>query len=137
MTDGLDLDHVAVVVRDLDVAERFYREVFGMKPDHRVETQEHKYALDEVIMSLEGAPGAPAGHALILTRYLERPCPPAGAAWTGFVVADIDATIAAVERAGGRSEVPVHENAEHGVRAAIVADPDGHLIELIQMLAPQ
>ena len=132
--NALAFSFTKLVVRDLDVAERFYRDVFGMKPVRRVETREHRYALEEVIMSLDGAPGA---HALILTRYLERPCPAAGAAWTGFVVADIDATIAALERAGGRTEVPVHANPEHGVLAAIVSDPDGHPIELIQMLAPQ
>lgn len=121
-----------LIVRDLDTIERFYCDVFGMKRVHRVTANEHQYALDEVILT---STGASDGHALIITRYLRRPCPPAGSAWTGFTVADIDATLAAAQRAGGRIEVPVHENPEHGVRAAIAADPEGHLMEIIQLMA--
>lgn len=120
-----------LVVNDLDAVERFYCDAFGMKRIHRVTSEEHQYALDEVILSYPEASGS---HGLIITRYLKRPCPPAGAAWTGFVVSDIDKALSAVEAAGGRVEVPVHGNAEHRVRAAIAADPEGHLIEIIQML---
>lgn len=123
-----------LVVGDLDASERFYRDVFGMKSLHRVATEEHAYALEEIVMSLSGAQG---DHALVITRYLKRPCPPSGSAWTGFVVADVAATLQAVERAGGRIEVGSHENSEHGVLAAIAADPDGHLIEIIQVVRPQ
>ena len=130
--DTLAFSFTKLVVGDLEASEGFYRDVFGMKPLHRVTTREHRYALEEVILSLDGEPSA---HALILTRYLVRPCPAAGAAWTGFVVTDIDATIARLEKKGGRIEVPVHDNEEHGVRAAIASDPEGHLIELIQMVA--
>jgi catechol 2,3-dioxygenase-like lactoylglutathione lyase family enzyme len=121
-----------IVVADLDRVERFYRDVFGMEQVGRVTTDEHRYALDEVILAL---PGDPGGHRLVITRYRQRPCPPSGAAWTGFVVADMEATLAAVAAGGGEIEVPVHENSEHGVLAAIVADPEGHLIEIIQTLA--
>jgi len=55
-----------LVVSDIDLVERFYTQVFGMKPMHRVPTTEHKYALDEVILSLTGEPSA---HSLIITRY--------------------------------------------------------------------
>lgn len=120
-----------LVVNDLDALKRFYHNVFGMQQMHRVSTDEHKYALDEVILSLSGALDA---HTLILVRYRERPCPPPGAAWTGFVVPDLAVTLAAIEQGGGRIEVPVHRNAEHGVLAAIAADPEGHLIEIIQLV---
>ncbi len=39
-----------------------------------------------------------------------------------------------VKKAGGKIEVPVHDNPENGLRAAIVAAPEGHLIEIIQMI---
>jgi catechol 2,3-dioxygenase-like lactoylglutathione lyase family enzyme len=132
--NAIALGFTKLVVGDLDTSERFYRDVFGMKSLHRVVTEEHKYALEEVVMSLSGARDE---HALIITRYLRRPCPPSGSAWTGFVVGDIAATLKAVETAGGRIEVGIHENAEHGVLAAIAADPDGHLIEIIQVVRPQ
>jgi predicted enzyme related to lactoylglutathione lyase len=119
-----------LVVNDLARAQRFYESAFGMAETGRVTTREHAFALEEVMLSL----GAPGAHVLALTRYLERGIPPAGAAWTGFVVPDIAATLAAIEAAGGRVAVPVHENAEHGVLAALAEDPDGHMIEIIEML---
>lgn len=121
-----------LVVHDLETSERFYCDVFGMVRTKHVRADNHQYALEESILSLRGETGA---HNLILTRYLQRPCPPAGAVWTGFVVADIEASLAAVCRAGGRVEVPPHRNSDHGVMAAIAADPDGHPIEIIQILA--
>jgi hypothetical protein len=38
--------------------------------------------------------------------------------FTKLVVVDIEATMARLEKEGGRIEVPVHDNEEHGVRAA-------------------
>lgn len=124
-----------LVVSDLDGVARFYREVFGLEERHRVSTEEHSYALDEVILA---PPDSQGNHALIIVRYRERPCPPAGAAWTGFVVDDMASALARVEAHGGRVEVTPHESRDHGahVIAAIAADPAGHLIELIQILAP-
>lgn len=121
-----------LVVDDLEALERFYCDVFGMKIVRRWTTDDHAYALDEVVLSLTGDRN---GHLLIITRYHQRPCPPAGAAWTGFVVPDIHVAIADVERAGGRIEVPLHGNDEPRVLAAIAADPEGHLIEILQMMA--
>ena len=120
-----------LVVKDLNALEEFYCDVFGMKRVHRVTTDEHQYALEEVILTLGGKSDS---HALVITRYRHKPCPPAGAAWTGFVVPDIDTTLSTVQKHGGRIEVPVHENREYAVRAAIAADPEGHVIEVIQVI---
>ncbi|MBU6267824.1 MAG: VOC family protein [Sphingomonadales bacterium] len=122
-----------LVVPDLAAAEAFYGAVFGMKPVHRVGAG-HGFALDEVILSGTGQPG---GHSLALLQYRDRPCPPAGAAWTGFVVADLAATCAALTAQGGTIAEPIHENVEHGVRAALLADPFGHMIEAIELLRPR
>ncbi len=127
----LSFGFTKLVVADLDRAEGFYRDTFAMQALHRVTAEDHTYPLEEVVMAL--SPDG-EGHKLLLVRYLARPCPPAGAAWIGFTVTDMSATLRQLEAAGGRIEVPVHENAEHGVLAAIAADPDGHLIEVIQLL---
>lgn len=51
-----------LVVEDFDRAELFYCQVFGLLPQHRVTTDAHEFALDEVILSLGGD-----DHKLILT----------------------------------------------------------------------
>ncbi|MCW1431620.1 VOC family protein [Novosphingobium sp. JCM 18896] len=117
-----------LVVEDLERAELFYCEVFGLLPQHRVTTEAHEFALDEVILSRTAD-----DHKLILARYRNRRCPPAGSAWTGFVVADLELALASVVRSGGAIRVPIHDNPQHHVLAAIASDPDGHLIEIIQL----
>lgn len=132
MLNTVSFAFTKLVVHDIEASERFYCDVFNMERTGHVRADNHQYALEEAILSLRGEAGA---HSLILMRYLQRPCPPTGSVWTGFVVVDIEASLASVCRAGGSIEVPLQRNAEHGVMAAIVADPDGHLIELIQILA--
>jgi len=73
---ALAFSFTKLVVKDLERAERFYCEVFGMAPAHRVRTEKHDNALEEVILSL----GGEGGHALVLLRYLARPSSPAGVA---------------------------------------------------------
>ncbi len=118
-----------LVVRDLENSERFYCAVFGLEPAHRLTADEHEYALEEVVLSPGGQREA---HVLILSRYLTRPCPPTGAAWTGFVVDDLDAVVATAKNLGGKVAVGIHDNAEHGVRAVLLEDPEGHMIEAVQ-----
>lgn len=118
-----------LVVRDLDRIEAFYRDVFGLVTLHRVGTDEHAFALDEAIMTL-----GDEGHRLVVTRYRDRSAPASGAAWTGFVVEDLDATLADVILLGGQVVVTPHRNDSFGVRAAVASDPEGHLIEIIQQI---
>lgn len=128
---ALSFGFTKLVVADLERAVRFYGAVFGMRGLHRVRAEDHAYPLEEEVMALADDPGA---HRLVLVQYLEMAPPPAGAAWTGFAVPDIRETLAALEREGGRIAVAVHENAEHGVLAALAADPEGHMIEVIQAI---
>jgi predicted enzyme related to lactoylglutathione lyase len=130
---ALAFSFTKLVVADLERAVRFYGEVFGMAALHRVRSEEHAYPLEEVVMGL-GEHGG--GHRLVLVCYLDRPAPPPGALWTGFVVSDMAATLEVLARCGGRVEVPAHENAEHGVVAVLATDPEGHHIEIIRTLAP-
>lgn len=120
-----------LVVADLAKAERFYCDVFGLEVGHRHRSDEHAYGQEESMLFIPGRQGSIP---LILTRYLRRPAPTAGAAWTGFTVDDLEATAAAIERAGGRIEVPIHTSSSHPVRAVVAQDPEGHMIEVIQMM---
>ena len=79
--------------------------------------------------------GAPGAHILILSRFVELPAPaPAGypgEAWLAFQVRDVDAAIAAGLAAGGTLQRAGEDIADHGLRAGLLRDPDGHIVELV------
>ena len=120
-----------IAVADLDAAERFYREAIGLKLIARTTAPDGDYGQEECIMSVTGGNDA---NQLILIRYLNRPAPKPEEAWTGFAVSDVEESVAAVERGGGKVLMPPFEVPDYGIKATVVADPEGHLIELIQML---
>lgn len=121
-----------IVVRDIDASERFYCDVMGLKRVLRFQTGEGEFELDEVIMSSNGAHDG--GHNLIVIRYLNQPAPTPGEGIFGFTVEDVDATIAAALAAGGALHRPARIVEEHGIKVAFVKDPEGHLLELVEML---
>jgi catechol 2,3-dioxygenase-like lactoylglutathione lyase family enzyme len=116
------LTHIHLVVRDLERSLAFYESVFGMRERFR----------DGPKMVFLNTPGS--GDLVTLN---EDPAESAhagssgGIAHFGFRLVDsgeLDAAIAAVERAGGK----LIRQGEHapGARYAYVADPDGYVIEL-------
>jgi predicted enzyme related to lactoylglutathione lyase len=127
---ALAFSFVKIVVADLDAAERFYREALGLQLLGRSTAPDSDYAQEECFM---GVPGAQTPQ-LLLIRYLSRPTPAPGEAWTGFDVSNLDETVTAVERGGGKLLLAAHDVPEYGLRVAVVADPEGHMIELTQML---
>lgn len=120
-----------LVVGDLAVAERFYRAI-GLKVVSRNLGGEAEVRQEQCWLS---ATGDASAHLLILSRFVELPPPPApaypGEVWLAFNVADVDALCATVEASGGRLVRAGQDRPEHKVRAAVVADPEGHFIELV------
>ena len=120
-----------LVVADLAVAERFYR-ALGLQVVSRNLGGEAEVRQEQCWLSATGAADA---HLLILSRFVELPPPPQpaypGEIWLCFNVADVDALCATVEACGGRMVRPGQDRPEHQVRAAVVADPEGHFIELV------
>lgn len=121
-----------IVVSDVDAAQRFYCDVMGLKPVLRFQTGEGEFELDEAILSATGA--YDGGHNLILIRYINQPFPTPGEGIFGFTVKDVDATISAVLAAGGTLYRPARVVEEHAIKVAFVKDPEGHLLELAEML---
>lgn len=124
-----------LVVRDVEIAERFYQAV-GLKPVARNLGGEGNVRQQQAWMSVTGDSSS---HMLILSQFLEAPAPPLPAypreVWLAFNVADVDATIAAVESAGGSVLRPGEDRPEHNVRAAVVEDNEGHIIEIVGPIA--
>lgn len=120
-----------LVVRDSEAAERFYQAI-GLKLVNRNEGGEDEVRQKQSWLSTTGDM---TSHVLIVSQFMEAPAPPLpaypGEVWLCFQVADVGATEAAVEQAGGRVIRPGEDRPEHGVRAAVIADNQGHLIEIV------
>ena len=121
-------DYAVLVVADLGVSLRFYREVLGLELSHRSGSYaQFKTGATRVALYERGA------MARILGRALRAPEADAPAFELGFKVADCDAAYRTlVERGAGPVCPPTTQ--EWGQRTAYVSDPDGFLIELAQDL---
>ena len=122
-----------IVVADLDASGAFYSEVFGVDEQYRVDAAIDGRPIEEILFQST----APGGASLVLLRFADTPEPPAGSVIVGFVTDEIDAVFTRAVAAGGSVVDPVHESPEHGVRVGFLADLDGHLIEVCQMLATE
>lgn len=120
-----------LVVRDVEAAERFYC-ALGMKLVNRNTGGEKEVYQQQSWLSANGQEGE---HILILTRFLELPEPEGptypGEIWLCFMVPDVEATAHTVEVEGGRIVRAGEDRPEHAVRSAVVADPEGHFIEIV------
>ena len=131
----LGMHATKLVVRDADAAERFYAAI-GLKLVARNTGGEKEVRQKQAWMSVTGDT---ASHMLILSEFLETPAPPLPAwpreVWLALNVSDVEALLAAAEGAGGEVVRPGEDRPEHGVRAAVVADVEGHLIEIVGPMA--
>jgi catechol 2,3-dioxygenase-like lactoylglutathione lyase family enzyme len=120
-----------LVVRDVVATEQFYQAV-GLKLVNRNLGGEGDVRQQQSWMSVTGDSSS---HMLILSQFLDIPAPSLpvypGEVWLAFNVADVDATIAAVDAAGGTTLRRGEDRPEHGVRAAVVRDNEGHIIEIV------
>jgi catechol 2,3-dioxygenase-like lactoylglutathione lyase family enzyme len=131
----LGMHATKLVVRDVEAAERFYQAI-GLKRVTRNLGGEGTVRQNQSWLSVTGDSSA---HMLILSQFTEVPAPALPdyprEFWLAFNVADVDAVIAAVEGAGGSVVRPGEDRPEHGVRAAVVADNEGHIIEIVGPLS--
>jgi predicted lactoylglutathione lyase len=120
------------IVADVDAAERFYAAMgfktlirqLGGEEDDRVRQE-------QIYMSLTGDY---TSHQVILCRFPAYPPPKPvypGESWMCFNVEDVDEACRIAEQAGGSIFRAGQDRPEHAVRAAVVADVDGHYIELV------
>lgn len=124
-----------LVVGNLPACEAFYV-ALGLKVVSRNEGGEEEVHQQQCWLS---ATGDMTSHVLILSRFVELPLPPRpvfpGEAWLTFSDVDVDATCATCLAHGGSVVRAGQDRPEHGVRAAVIADPEGHHIELVGPMA--
>ncbi len=135
MTEGLltEIDHVAIAVRDLDVAVAWYAEVFGATVEHRevVERDGVEEALlkvaDSYIQLL-----TPTRVDSTVAKYLEQKGE--GLHHVGYRVDDCAAALEAVKAHGGRVIDEVPRPGSRGTTVAFVHPKTsfGTLIELVE-----
>lgn len=118
-----------MAVSDLEKATAFYVDVLGLK---KLGSYDLEHMREHLLGS--GKPGAPT---LVLMEYKGRAKPPADTEATKFVfyVRDAAATAqAAVERGGRITREPAPFDG--GNLVGFVVDPEGYLLELIQVPQP-
>lgn len=141
--------HVAIATRDLERLSRFYCEQFGLKVLYRGAWQPGNVGLDAMVglqaSSADLVVLSAGGFHLEIFQYhtpagreadANRPVCDSGITHFCMQVADIDGEYARLSRAGMRFHCPpAPANAGQRHRATYGRDPDGNVIELIEILA--
>lgn len=121
--------YAKVVVKDADALKSFYTDALGLTAAMRIEEGEGDHAFVEHFF-VAGAGPAPQ---IVLISYTNRPVPTPGESVLAVSVDDVDATLAAIEQAGGRTTVPAFDIPAHKMRMAYALDPEGHTLELLHV----
>jgi lactoylglutathione lyase len=122
-----------LIVHDLEKLAGFYQEVYDLHAVHRLRGESiGGEEIDEIMLAAD--PCAPFG-SLVLLQYLGRAASPTGELILGFTTEDLPALLERVCRAGGAVHAPIKELPLLKLRVAFATDPEGHLAELVQMLA--
>ncbi|HJQ84263.1 MAG TPA: VOC family protein [Candidatus Binatia bacterium] len=143
MVPVLRLTHVGICVSDMERSLRFYRDALGFRFEHDLHVEGEPsdtllrlrgVVLDAVYLTRDGV-------RIELLRFANPPPPAArtrtmhehGLTHLSFRVADLDATLAALQAAGERVlDETIIRIPEFQAAACLVVDPDGQAIELVQ-----
>ena len=127
---SVSFNFAKLVVGDLDEAAAFYGKVFRLREQARVEDAITGRAIREIMYEPTQAGGA----TFVLLAFDDAPRPAAGETIIGFTVADLDAVLADLAVAGGAIIEATRDMPHLGIRVAFAADPEGHLLEIVQFL---
>lgn len=119
-------DYIVLIVADLDRSVRFYADVLGLPLGHRSGPYA-QFSTGPTRVSLYER------DAMATTLGVDELHPPRADApgfELGFKVVDVDSAYADLVAAGAGAVTPPRDR-PWGQRTAYVADPDGHLIELV------
>ena len=130
----LNLDHVAIAVRDLDQALDEYRRRYGIEPLYREVVEDQ--GVEEAMLAVGGSfvqllepldADTPVG------RFLERRGE--GMHHVAFAVVDIEAALAHLKAEGARLVDETPRTGGRGTRIAFVHPKDGNqtLVELVEL----
>jgi catechol 2,3-dioxygenase-like lactoylglutathione lyase family enzyme len=138
------LSHIGICVSDLGRSLRFYRDVLGFQYEHELAVAGEP---TDTLLRLRGVDLRAVylvrdGTRIELLHYASPPAPPRreramnelGLTHISFRVADIDPILDALRAAGERVlEDTLIRIPEYPSAVCFIVDPDGQLIELVQM----
>ena len=119
-----------LIVEDLDRAAAFYQSVCGLVEEWRGDDAIAGRPMREVHFKLD----PPGNGSFTLTKFLDAPRPQCQAMILGFVVGDIEAFVSAATEAGAELVQDIHPRAEYGVKVAFLNDPEGNLMEIVELV---
>lgn len=119
-----------LIVQDLEAMATFYKEVAGVTESGRVSSAVGDRRIDEILFNAT----AEGGPTLVLFKFLDREAPAREESILGFITPDLAAFVERTKAAGGVVVTEIETQAEHGVKVAFVTDPEGHLLEVVELL---
>ena len=120
-----------LVVQDLEGTAAFYKDVASLVEMARIQDTVGDRQIDEILFNATGEGGA----TFVLFKFLDRDAPAQDEVILGFQTSDLEAFVERVQKAGGNVVQPIEVKEAHGVKVAFVTDPEGHLIEVVELLA--
>ena len=126
------LSFTKAIVADLQAMAEFYKSVFGLKEVMRVQDAIAGQAIDEIILSASGE--MEPSSSFVLLKFVDQAPPKSSDSILGFITADLDDLLKRLQTAGGTIAQETRTMAELGLRVAFAKDPEGRLLELVQML---
>ncbi len=120
-----------LLVDDLERSAAFYKSVCGLVETGRVDAAIGGREISEILF----APTGQGGATFVLLKFIGAPVTHKDEVILGLITDQVDAFVERVKAAGGALVDPPRDDVEHGVRVAFVTDVEGHLIEVVQLLA--
>lgn len=119
-----------LVVADLEKASTFYKSVFGLTEQGRVNAEIEGRPISEIMFN----PTAPGGATFVLLAYTDTITPALSESIILFITPDLAGLLEKAGAAGGTVVEEMYDRPEHGVKVAFVRDIEGHLIEAVELL---
>ena len=122
-----------LVVGDLGRMAAFYKAVYGLTEVGRYRADLNGDPIEEIVLGGEGASSG-----LILLAYLDRESATIGEVLLGFTTDNVTALFERGVAAGGSVWAELKDPGLAGVAlVGFLADPEGHVAEVVQMEAAQ
>lgn len=120
-----------LVVKDLDRAAEFYSKVCGLTEMARVDSEITSRGISEVMFT----PAAEGAAMFVLLKFHDVEAPSSNEVIVGFQTDDLEGFIDRAQQAGGKLVDPIRIMPEHGIKVAFITDIEGHLLEVVELLA--